>query len=79
MFGNQIWCAVYVTSNANSDTESQTKVAVDKSDSDGALGAEGTSTEEENEEKECEEQSSSDEQSSEEVSGDETVRKLVSG
>lgn len=66
VFGNQIWCAVYVTSNANSDTESQTKVAVDKSDSDGALGAEGTSTEEENEEKECEEQSSSDEQSSEE-------------
>lgn len=80
MFGNQIWCSVYVTRTANSDHENQAKVGVVKSYSEGAQGAEGTSTEEEIEEKECEEQSSSDEESSEEVSGHENrMRKLVLG
>lgn len=67
VFGNQIWCAVFVSNNTDSDSESPTKIAVNKTDSESAQA----STEEENEEKDCEEQSSTEEQSSEEVSGEE--------
>lgn len=69
MFGNQIWCAVYVSNNTNSDSQNLTKT-VDKTDSESAQ----TSTEEENEEKDCEEQSSNEEQSSTEEQSSEEVR-----
>lgn len=67
MFGNQIWCAVCVSKEKTSDSEPLPKIAVLKSESDGAQA----STEEENEEKDFEEQSSTEEQSSEEVSVEE--------